>query len=451
MDRIEQPTVIARPPPPGRVSGRHRILIVGGGAGGLELATRVGDGLGRRGRADVILVDANPTHLWKPLLHEVAAGTLNSFQDELGYAGHARRHGFHYQFGRMDGLDRARHELLLAPIADDAGREIVPRRRLAYDTLVLAVGSVSNEFGTPGARDHCRFLDTRIQAEALHRDLLVAVLAAASGTDPSGSVEVAIIGAGATGVELAAELKAMAEELRAYDIAIGPEALRITLVEAAPRILPALPECLSGSVHGALEALGIRVLTGAEVARIDAAAVHLADGSTVPAALKIWAAGIKAPAFLAGIPGLETSRTGQVLVRPTLQAVRDDDVFAMGDCAHCPQPGTDRPVPARAQAAHQQASLLAKSLRRRLRHRPLPAFVYRDFGSLVSLSRHTAAGSLMGGVFRKSHLIEGWLARMAYASLYRMHQLALHGPMRTAVLVLASRLQRVTQPSLKLH
>jgi NADH dehydrogenase len=126
-------------------------------------------------------------------------------------------------------------------------------------------------------------------------------------------------------------------------------------------------------------------------------------------------------------------------------------IFAFGDCAYCLQKGTERPVPARAQAAHQQASLLVRSLTRRLEGRPLPEFVYRDFGSLVSLSRYAALGTLMGGVFRKSYPVEGWFARLAYLSLYRMHQMALHGWWRTAILILTTRLQRVTQPSLKMH
>src|SRR4051794_41111816 len=96
----------------------HRIVIVGGGAGGLELATKLGDRLGRRRRAEIVLVDATPTHLWKPLLHEVAAGALNSYQDELNYIAHAREHHFRYRYGRMSGLDRVGKNVILAPVLD---------------------------------------------------------------------------------------------------------------------------------------------------------------------------------------------------------------------------------------------------------------------------------------------------------------------------------------------
>jgi NADH dehydrogenase len=443
----EQPV----PPSERLPAPRHRIVIVGGGAGGSELATKLGDRFGRKGRAEIVLVDATPTHLWKPLLHEVAAGTLNSYQDELNYIAHARVHHFRYRFGRMDGLGRARKEIRLAPIADADGREVVPAERIPYDTLVIAVGSVSNDFDTPGAREHCAFLDTRAEAEALHRDLLVGVLASVAGPGAPRAMDVAIIGGGATGVELAAELRRMGDEFSRYGVPIRPEALRITVIEAADRILSALPERLSASVRDALRGLGIGVLTGARVARIDAAGVTLADGTMLPATIKVWAAGIKAPEFLKNLDGLESNRNAQLVVRRTLQTTRDEDVFAFGDCAQCPQPGSDRPVPARAQAAHQQASLLVRSMAARLDGKPLPAYAYRDFGSLVSLSRYTALGSLMGGIFRESHRIEGRLARLAYISLYRMHQMALHGFWRTAILILTSRLQRVTQPSLKMH
>lgn len=435
-----------------RTASLHRVVIVGGGAGGLELATALGRRLGRKGRAEVVLVDASLTHLWKPLLHEVAAGSLNSYQDELNYIAHARQHGFRFEFGRMDGLDRARRLVLLAPIKDAAGEAFVPRRSVPYDTLILAVGSCSNEFGTPGVRQHCRFLDSRAEAEALHRELLLTLLRASTAENGPMKIGVAIVGGGATGVELAAELRHMGAELARYGALVQPGVLKITVIEAADRILSALPERLSVSVTEALRELDIAVLASSRVTHVDEDGVHLADGNVIRAQVKVWAAGVKAPPFLAGIDGLESARSGQLVVRSSLQTTRDDDVFAFGDCAWCPQaPGSDRPVPPRAQAAHQQATLLGKSIPRRLEGRPLLDYSYSDFGSLVSLSQYTALGTLMGGVFRKSRTIEGKLARFAYLSLYRMHQMALHGWWRTMILVLTNRLQRVTQPTLKMH
>ncbi|SEI09571.1 NAD(P)/FAD-dependent oxidoreductase [Pseudomonas asplenii] len=433
----------------------HRIVIVGGGAGGLELATRLGKTLGKRGSASIVLVDANLTHIWKPLLHEVAAGSLNSSEDELNYVAQAKWNHFEFQLGRMSGLDRAGKKIQLAATYDEHGVELLPARELGYDTLVIAVGSTTNDFGTQGAAQHCLFLDTRKQAERFHQQLLNHYLRAHAGNHdaPEQMISVAIVGAGATGVELAAELHNAAHELAAYGLdRIKPENMHITLIEAGPRVLPALPERISGPVHKTLEKLGVRVMTNASVSEVTAESLVTADGQVIPASLKVWAAGIRAPGFLKDIDGLESNRINQLQVLPTLQTTRDENIFAFGDCAACPQPGTDRNVPPRAQAAHQQASLLAKSLKQRVegKTQDLPEYRYTDYGSLISLSRFSAVGNLMGNL-TGSVMLEGWLARMFYVSLYRMHQMALYGTFRTLMLMLGSRIGRGTDPRLKLH
>ena len=431
----------------------HRIVIVGGGAGGLELATSLGKTLGKRGTASITLVDANLTHIWKPLLHEVAAGSLNSSEDELNYVAQAKWNHFEFQLGRMSGLDRATKQIQLSATLDpETGLELVPARSIGYDSLVIAVGSTTNDFGTQGAAEHCLFLDTRKQAERFHQQLLNHYLRAHAGHDESrAQISVAIVGAGATGVELAAELHNAAKELAAYGLGrIAPENMRITLIEAGPRVLPALPERIGNPVHQTLEKLGVTVLTSAAVSEVTAESLMTSSGQVIPASLKVWAAGIRAPAFLQEIDGLETNRINQLVVRPTLQTTCDDDIFAFGDCAACPQPGTDRNVPPRAQAAHQQASLLAKSLKLRIEGKALPEYTYKDYGSLISLSHFSAVGNLMGNL-TGNVMLEGWLARMFYVSLYRMHQAALYGLFRTGMLMLGSRIGRGTEPRLKLH
>ncbi|CAK17345.1 NAD(P)/FAD-dependent oxidoreductase [Pseudomonas entomophila] len=429
----------------------HRIVIVGGGAGGLELATRLGKTLGKRKQAEITLVDANLTHIWKPLLHEVAAGSLNSSEDELNYVAQAKWNHFNFQMGRMSGLDRENKLIQLAATLDDEGRELLPARTIGYDSLVIAVGSNTNDFGTLGAAQHCLFLDSRKQAERFHQQLLNHYLRAHAGDVASEKISVAIVGAGATGVELAAELHNAAHELAAYGLdKIQPKDMHITLIEAGPRVLPALPERISVPVHKTLEKLGVTVMTNAAVSEVTEDGLKTAAGEVIQASLKVWAAGIRAPGFLKDIDGLETNRINQLVVRPTLQTTRDDNIFAFGDCAACPQPGSDRNVPPRAQAAHQQASLLAKSLKARLENKALPTYEYKDYGSLVSLSRFSAVGNLMGNLMGSVKL-EGWLARMFYVSLYRMHQMALYGFFRTAMMMLGSKIGRGTEPRLKLH
>jgi len=430
----------------------HRIVIVGGGAGGLELATRLGRTLGKKGRAQVTLVDANLTHIWKPLLHEVAAGSLNSSEDELNYVAQAKWNHFQFQLGRMSGLDRATKRIQLAATLDEDGRELLPARTLDYDTLVLAIGSTTNDFGTAGAAQHCIFLDTREQAERFHKQLLTHYLRAHARQGEDDQISVAIVGAGATGVELSAELHHAAQELAAYGLTgIQPENMRITLIEAGPRVLPALPERISQPVHSTLEKLGVRVMVGSPVSEVTAEGLKTASGEFIPASLKVWAAGIRASSLLKDLDGLESNRINQLVVRSTLQTTRDENIFAFGDCAACPLgDGSERNVPPRAQAAHQQASLLAKSLVARLDGKPLGEYHYTDYGSLISLSRFSAVGNLMGNLMGSVKL-EGWLARMFYISLYRMHQMALYGFTRTALMMIGDRIGRSTEPRLKLH
>jgi NADH dehydrogenase len=433
----------------------RRIVIVGGGAGGIELATRLGDTLGRRGKALVTLIDRSRTHLWKPLLHEFAAGTMDLDQHALDYLAQARWHHFRFQLGEMDGLDRGRRTVLVAATRDGDGRELIPRREIAYDTLVIAVGSHSNDFRTPGAHEHAISLDRADQAELFHRRLIDACIRANSQPTPlrPEQLNVAIIGAGATGVELAAELHKSTRELVAYGLdRIDPEKdVRLTIIEAAPRVLPAMPERLSKAVTDLLHGLNVQVLTGERVTQVFADGVTTAAGKEIPAELTVWAAGIKAPDFLKDIGGLETNRINQLAVTEMLQTTRDPDIFAMGDCASCPWPGHERPVPPTAQAAHQQASHLARMLARRLAGKPLKPWRYRDFGSLVSLGEYSTVGSLMGALLGGSLFVEGLFARFMYVMLYRMHLYALHGLAQVLLGTLAQFVTRRTEPRVKLH
>ena len=432
-----------------------RIVIVGGGAGGVELATRLGDKLGRRRKALVTLVDRSRTHLWKPLLHQVAAGSMDLNDHELDYLYQARWHHFQFRLGRMDGLNRVKKEIRLAPTLDEAGREVIPRQFVPYDTLVLCVGSTTNDFSTPGAAQYAIALDTPEQAALFHSRMLDACLRANAQQGPlqPSQLHVVIIGAGATGVELAAELHNTIREFVSFGLdRINPERdIKITVVEAAPRILPALTERLSDAVLGLLGKLKVDVFTGERVTEVSEQGVRTATGREIPAELVVWAAGIKAPDFLKDFDGLETNRLSQLVVTGELQTTRDPNIFAFGDCASCPWPEKGGVVPPRAQAAHQQASHLYRMLPRMLDGRPLKPFVYRDFGSLVSLGKFSTVGSLMGGITRGSVMIEGYIAKLVYLSLYKMHEYALYGFTKVFFDTLARIITRRTEPHVKLH
>lgn len=438
-----------------RAAPAHRILVVGGGAAGLELVTRLGDRLRRRGKAQVALIERSRTHLWKPLLHEIAAGSMDPDWHEVDYLAQAHWHHFRYCFGEMVGLDRRARQVRLAAMFDDEGSQITPPRSFGYDTLVIAIGSTTNDFGTPGAKERAIALDTPEEAARFNRRLVNACIRAQAQLGPvrPGQLHVTIIGAGATGTELAAELHRTTRAVIAYGLdRIDPEKdLRITLIEAADRILPALPERISEATTRLLGDLGVDVRTRARVTEVRPTGVVLAGGDFIASELVVWAAGVKAPDFLRDLDGLEVNRSNQLVVTPTLQTTRDPDVFAIGDCAACPRPGHSTPVPPRAQAAHQQAAHLVKELPRRLAEKPLRGFVYRDFGSLVSLGDYSAIGNLMGFLIGRRLIVEGYIARLMYISLYKSHQIALHGLPKVLLETIARSITRRTEPYVKLH
>ncbi|MGB8423389.1 NAD(P)/FAD-dependent oxidoreductase [Paraburkholderia sp.] len=436
---------------------RHRIVIVGGGAGGLELATRLGNTLGRRGQAEVTLIEQNRTHVWKPKLHEIAAGSMDMSAHEVGYLAQSHWHHFRYRVGEMVGLDRERREVLVAPYVDGDGQQVTPQRVFGYDTLVMAVGSQSNDFGTPGVREHAMRLESAADALCFHSRMVNACIRAHAQTTPlrPEQLQVAIIGAGATGVELAAELHRTTREVVAFglDRVDADKDIGVTLIEAAPRVLPALPPRLSQATEDLLRRVGVEVRTNAKVAEVLPDGVRLADGQLLPAELVVWAAGVKAPDFLKDIAGLETNRANQLVVVPTLQVSRDENIFAIGDCAACTWSLAGEPalVPPRAQAAHQQATHMVRQIRRRLAGRHLDEYRYRDFGSLVSLGKFSTVGNMMGGLLGRNLMIEGLFARLMYLSLYKMHELALHGFPKVALDTLARLIVRRTEPHVKLH
>ncbi|MGC6500075.1 MAG: NAD(P)/FAD-dependent oxidoreductase [Henriciella sp.] len=434
---------------------KTQIVVVGGGAGGLELVARLGARFSRKDY-DIILLEKNRTHIWKPLLHEVAAGSLDANLDEVGYGAHAHRWGYRFFQGSMMDIDRAAKEVVVAPLLDEDGQEIMGEHRIRYDYLVIAIGSVSNDFGVEGVSDHCLSLESRRDADTFRSRLLNQCLRCSRllSADPDADehVRIGIVGAGATGVELAAELYNAAAALRYYGLEVFDESrFKVTLIEAGPRILPALPEKLAEAAHRELEALGVNVVTGAIVQRVTRTAIETRDGTTYPTNLRVWAAGVKGPAFLSNLAGLESNNRDQLIVRETLQATRDDHIFILGDCASYTPEGSDRPIPPRAQSAHQMAETVFHNVCAMIRDRPLRAFVYKDNGSLVSLSRFATVGSLMGNLVGGRMAVEGRLARFVYMSLYRLHLLAIHGWLRGAGMIMMGHVNQIARPRLKLH
>lgn len=427
-----------------------RIIVVGGGAGGLELVTKLGRTLGRKNRAQITLVDRKASHLWKPLLHEVATGSLDEGVDALSYRAHAKNHSFDFQMGSLQDIDRERKVIILSELKDEHGELLMPSRELEYDILVMAIGSTSNDFNTPGVRENCIFLDSPEQAHRFRTEMNNEFLKLHA-KNGNGTVDIAIVGAGATGVELSAELHNAVKELRTYGFGdLDSSKLNVNLIEAGERILPALPPRISAAAHQELVKLGVNVRTATMVTKAEKDGLTTKDGEKIPAQIMVWAAGIKAPDFIKDIAGLETNRINQLVVKNTLQTTRDDDIFVIGDLAQCTQADGSF-VPPRAQAAHQMASQAFSNIVAKINGRELKDYVYKDHGSLVSLSRFSTVGSLMGNLTKGSMMVEGRIARVVYISLYRMHLMALHGVFKTGLMMLVGRINRVLRPNLKLH
>lgn len=430
----------------------HPIVIVGGGAGGLELACKLGR---RLGPERVTLVDRQLFHIWKPSLHEVAAGTLDIHQEGLSYEMLAHDNGFAFCYGALQGLNPDQRVVRVGAVHDELGEELIPERTLVYGQLVLALGSTANHFNVPGAAEHSMSLNQPADAERFRQRMLklLATAELRKGSDAEAGVRVVIIGGGATGVELAAELREASQVHARYGFRRldGLRDVSLTLLEGADRILAPLPERVSASATALLRERAVQVVPRCRVAEVQEKAVVDDQGHVYAADLVVWAAGIKAPALLAEM-GLPVNRAGQVEVDAQLAVKGQPNIHALGDNAACALPD-GRLVPPRAQAAHQQASYLAKRLPLLMEGR-IPdqrPFRYRDHGSLVSLGTQSSVGNLMGNLFGSNWFVQGLLARLMYTSLHLMHHQAVLGTGRTAALALARFLVKRATPLVKLH
>lgn len=426
---------------------RSEILIVGGGVAGLALATRLGKTLGRQGKARITLIDKSFSHVWKPMLHCFAAGTVLNENDRISFISQASQHHFEFWPGEVISVDRAKREVVLSPFHASDGTKVLESRTTTYDAIVLAVGSCASDFGTPGVTDHCLFIDNLVEANAFNEKFRMEILKSFAN---SSKLDIAIVGGGATGTQLAAELHKSLEivdpvSLHAFGKA--PPKLSVTLLQSGPRILPAFPESVSAAAQQELERLGVNVRTSARVAAADATGFTLKDGSHVSAILRVWAAGVKAPEVTKAYGGLSLSRSGQIVVNPNLSSVDDDRIFAMGDCSFI----TEEPLPATAQVARQQACHLATHLPAWLEQgKPVPSCIFHNKGAIVALGNYNGWAAFPGGRVVGGGLMHGLSARMGHIMLYRRHQMELFGVFRGMASIFADWVETIIRPPVRL-
>jgi NADH:ubiquinone reductase (H+-translocating) len=423
----------------------HKLVIVGGGVAGLDLASHLaGRRTGDR-RLAVTLIDREPAYVWKPVLHTVAAGTADAGMQQTVYAAQALSRSFTYEPGEAVAVDRRAREVRLGPLSLE-GAEVAPARNIPYDTLVLAVGSRANDFGTPGVAQHCARIDTRSDALAFNDRLrFELVKRTVAGT----SLTIGIVGGGATGVELAAELVQAATVAERYGLREASRRFAVVLIEAGPRLLPPFPDAIAESVRATLQRIGVEVRTGTPVAAVEAGGFRLGSGERVAADLMVWAAGVKAPPLMDSLGDLERTRTGQLVVGHRLVTDRDPRILALGDCASVRLPGRDKPPPTTAQAASQQARYLCRHLPDIIAGRSVPPAGYRDFGSLVSLGGYDAYGTLGRFGFLDGFL-RGRVAQLGHALLYGGFEVRLHGLWKGSLLWLLDTIaRRVRRPAMQ--
>ncbi|QDH17278.1 NAD(P)/FAD-dependent oxidoreductase [Swingsia samuiensis] len=387
------------------MSSATRVVVLGGGVGGLEAATI----LGRKSNFDVTLVDRSPVHYWKPVLHEFAAGTITEEGNTLSFVKAAEKFGFDFVQSSPNAVDRETRSVTL-----ENGRTI------PYDYLLVALGARANDFGIQGVLENCYFIDSLKDANVIHSEFRKQLLAARAAGK---RLDLAIVGGGATGVQLIAELCKAIDTAPGLGPTVRKESLNAVLVETAPRILLAFPESVSQAATRQLEDLGITVKLGAMVVGADEAGFALKSGEHIPATLRVWAAGVRASSATELFEGLERGRAGQLSVTKTLQTTNDPRIFALGDCSRI----EEAPVAPTAQVARQEGIYIGQALPKIANNQTPEPFVYHDKGAVVALGNYNGWGmwdakrGFGGGFF------SGRFARFIHEGLYRQHQAGLVG------------------------
>ena len=403
------------------MSAAARVLVLGGGVGGLEAAAA----LGRHQNISLTLVDRSPVHYWKPSLHEFAAGTMQHQGNCIPFTDTAAKFGFTF--------------VQSSPIAVNREAKTVSLengKTLPYDYLVVALGSRANDFGIPGIVDHCMFIDSLKDADALFATFRDAVQKARAAGK---KLSVGIVGGGATGVQLIAELCKSIDDARGLGPAVRKSLLDAVLIETGPRILPAFPEAVSTAATQQLEKLGVSVRTSAMVVGADETGFNLKSGEHIPASLRVWAAGVRASDATNLLEGLERGRSGQLGVTTTLQTTQDPTVFAIGDCSRIDA----APIAPTAQAARQQGQYIGRALPEIIAGKTPAPFAYNDRGAVVALGDYNGWGMLDAKRSFGGGVLSGLAARLIHEGLYRQHLAGILGITPTACSTLREHLSPV--------
>ncbi len=369
----------------GAPAARPRVVIVGAGFGGLRAARAL-----KRAPVDVVLVDRHNYHLFQPLLYQVATAGLEPESIARPVRAILRRQPhFEFRMAEMTGLDVAARRVLTSGGA------------IPYDYLILALGGETNFFGLQRIRAHAFDLKDTSGAVAIRNDVLRCFERGVLEGDAEqrrALLTFVIVGGGPTGVEMAGALSELIRLVLVKDYPrLNIKDVRVLLLEAADRLLGAMPPRLSAAAERTLWRKHVEVRFGATVQDYDGERVALKGGEVIPARTLIWAAGAQAVSLVARL-GLPTARQGRVVVEPTLQLPEHPEVFVIGDAAYVESGG--QPLPMMAPVAIQMAETAAANVARHLRSEAPAAFRYRDPGSLATIGRNAAVAYIRGVAFK---------------------------------------------------
>lgn len=431
----------------------YEIVIVGGGAAGLELVAHLNKLAKKNNNIKITLIDNQLKHVWKPLLHKVAAGSLSSCESTIDYFIYAHQKNFEFYLGSLKYLNQKKQVIGLEAYFDDEGQLLIPEREIKYDILVISIGSQTNDFNIPGVMQNCLLIDNLAQAEFFNKKIVTRIVSVLQPVATKNEkIKIIIVGGGATGLELAAELNYTLSTVLKFNPQVSSSLYEICIIEASDRLLSALPSRISRSVTHYLQSNDIKIILNTKIIKVNANYLETSNGLIIHANIIAWAAGVKGGATLANLDGLEKNHLNQLIVNEKLQTTKDEKIFALGDCASCPQVKNGKKyfVPPRAQAAHQQAKLLFKSLQNYINGKPLSTYNYHDYGALINLSQNTTFGYLMNRV-AKNIYIEGWLAQFFYWLLYQKHLAILKGYKFVLLKAIGSFFISKSRQQIKLH
>lgn len=403
---------------------KKQIVIVGGGIAGLLLAVKLGRLAKKKRLFDVTLVDRSFSYVWKPMLHNIAAGTTKDSNLTIAFIPFAKKHGFRFVHGAINAIDTHKKSIDVAINIKEGHLDKDVTSHIHYDAVIFAVGSRANDFHTPGVAENCMFLDTLDGAFHINHTLREATYNAYLENKP---LNIVVVGGGATGVQLAGELHKLVGTVAKYDISDKQPPIKVILLEATKRILPGFPEKISKAAEKQMKLLGIDVRVNAMVESADKQGFTLKGGERIEASIKIWAAGVKGTQGADNLTQLHRQRNGQITVRENLQTNQDESIFAIGDCAFI----QGKPVAPTAQAARQQALHLAHYIPAWItKGKAIPNFVYHNRGTVIALSDYNGWGVTGGNKTFGGGFTHGISARMTHKALYYQHYLELLGTRR---------------------